>query len=121
MFCANSYGDVGTSVIMSTLYRLYIPDTQSKAIAPFRYSTFAALVIVPFVAIRLISEDLGCTTDQAYRTLFSSSDVGAAIHPTTDNDDEIEDIHERNWRLGNKERAQVSFLIYLGLSSFTCT
>jgi RTC4-like domain len=120
-FSANSYGQIGEAVITSSLHRLFVPETVSKAIAPLRYLAFAAYVLVPFVAVRLIKEDLNCSTVQAIRIMTSSSDVGQHIHPLGEDIHEIEAIFRQNAMLARKERAQVSFLIYLGLSSFTCT
>jgi hypothetical protein len=120
-FSANSYGQIGAVVIHSMLYCLFDLNTISEVIAPLRYTVFAAYVLVPFVAIRLIKEDLNCTTVQAYKTMTSSSDAGEHIHPLEEDNYEVEAIYKQNNRLACKEWAQVSFRIYFGLLSFMCT
>jgi RTC4-like domain len=72
--------------------------------------TFAAYVLVPFVASLLIQEDLSCNTGQAYKVMVYSSEAGDHIHPLADDDPEFEAIHRKNCMLARKEQAQVSFL-----------
>jgi hypothetical protein len=108
-FLVHSYGAKGYAVILSTIYRLFDPtSTTTEAIAPLRFTSYATYVLVPYVAHLLISEDLGCPPEDAYKTMLDSQQVGAMLHPELDDDSELEDIFEANNRAARIEKEQVS-------------
>jgi len=121
IFCSNcfsfhycrvySYGEKGAAVIQSTIYRLFNPiSTRSNAIDPLKFTDYIGYVLVPYVAHRLIAQDLTCTLKEAYTRMIESGDLGSEIHPLLDGEDpELEDIMEENTRLARKAQGKVRF------------
>jgi hypothetical protein len=122
IFCSNcfifhcfrvySYGEKGAAVIESTIYRFFNPiSTRSNAIDPLKFTDYTRYVLMPYVAHRLIAQDLTCTLKEAYATMLKSGDLGSEIHPLLDGEDpELEDIMEENTRLACKAQGKVRFL-----------
>ncbi|KAI5983004.1 hypothetical protein F5J12DRAFT_788000 [Pisolithus orientalis] len=58
---------------------------------------FTTYFMVPYVATLLITDDYSpITVVKAHKTMVASSDVGSLIHPTNDDDTELEEIFHRN-------------------------
>lgn len=82
--------------------------TTTEAIAPLRFTIYATYVLVPYIAHLLISEDLDCTPEDAYKIMLDSQETGAMLYPEHDDDDELDDIFRENSRSARIEKAKVS-------------
>jgi hypothetical protein len=100
-----SYGPKGHAIIQSALLRLFRPNkTPTQTFAPLNLWHFTEYVLIPYVASRLIQEDLECSPADALSAMTKSGNVGAALHPE---DDESEEIGQSNAVLaGKEEKAQ---------------
>jgi hypothetical protein len=48
--------------------------------------------MVPYVANRLIADDMDVSEETAYEEMIASGDAGESLHPHDDNGDEMEKI-----------------------------
>ncbi|KIY52985.1 hypothetical protein FISHEDRAFT_34164, partial [Fistulina hepatica ATCC 64428] len=73
------YGEMGSGIILQTLYDLFPVDTFN--IKPIPPHDFIQRVLLPEVAVRLITEDMQASAEDALLTLRSSARYGAAMFP----------------------------------------
>jgi len=78
--------------------------TKIKSITPLNLSSFTTFFLIPYIACRLIQQDLGCTVQEAYNTMIESGDAGAILNPDDDDDEELDMIQYRSMRLAKTER-----------------
>jgi hypothetical protein len=87
----SSYGTKGSVIIQSTILRMFNPNQMRRFTAPLSATQFTAYILVPYVACKLIEEDLSCTTLEAFQAMLKSSDVGVSLYPADDEDDDDDD------------------------------
>jgi RTC4-like domain len=93
-------------VILHTLVGMFKSNTTPRrAIAPFNLAKFMDFVLVPYVALHLIAEDLKCSIKTAYKEMCNSGYTGEILHPEPlDDDDEMDDIFRRNVKEARKKQ-----------------
>ena len=78
---------------MHTLLGMYLQATTSTAaFHPLSYPYFLTYVLVPYVTIELIREDLECNLKDAYQKMTKSGPVGCLLFADTDEDKELDSI-----------------------------
>jgi hypothetical protein len=77
-------------IIQSALMRICDPNRMGAFVAPLNAMQFTMYILVPHIACRLIQQDLKCDMDKAYDVMIKSADVGASLHPVTEDDDDDE-------------------------------
>jgi hypothetical protein len=83
---------------------LFGPEAPSPAFQPLSFTKASAYFLVPYIAHRLIAQDLAFSLNAAYKTMVDSSGAGAALHPERDDDEEFDEIHRDNVYAAKKER-----------------
>ena len=70
------------------------------SIAPLSGTQFTQFILVPYVACKLIQEDLSCDIESAYKAMVDSADVGVSLYPADeeDEDEELARIVRSNFR-----------------------
>ena len=93
----NSYGEKGSAIIQQMLFSMFPPSVELTAILrPLTHQQFMTYFLVPFVAVLLISEDYGYTTDaKAHKIMVTSGDAGILVHPADDNDTALDEIMQK--------------------------
>ncbi|KAG6380097.1 hypothetical protein JVT61DRAFT_8182 [Boletus reticuloceps] len=87
------YGMKGTAIIMHTLLGMYPQaTTPTAAFRPLSYPYFLTYILVPYVAMELIGDDLGCNLEDAYQQMIQSGPVGSLIFADIDGDEELDSI-----------------------------
>lgn len=51
---------------------------SNEAFAPLDFKTYIEYYLIPWVAMHLISKDLGCSLEAAYEDMIASADSGVA-------------------------------------------
>ena len=83
----------GTVIIMHTLLGMYPQVTTSTAaFYPLFYSYFITYVLIPYIAMELIGDNLKCNLEDAYRQMIKSGPVGSLLFADTDEDEELDSI-----------------------------
>ncbi|KAI5996616.1 hypothetical protein F5J12DRAFT_785397 [Pisolithus orientalis] len=92
------YGDKGAAIIKHTLIALFPASAElTAAIWPLLLAQFTTYFMVPYIATLLITDDYSPTTVvKAHKIMVASSNVGSLIHPTNDDNAELEEIFHRN-------------------------
>jgi hypothetical protein len=106
-FFANSYGERGTAIISSVINRIFGSYPNTIAINPLPFKNFSAYVLVPYIAHRLIAEDLSCDLDEAYRVMIESGPLGAQLQYWREEDPVIDEIVYRNHQLGRRQKVRI--------------
>jgi RTC4-like domain len=70
--------------------------TSTDAFWPLSLSQFTTYVLVPFVVVHLIQQDLCCSISAAYEEMMDSADVGARFQQASDDDEELDEILKNN-------------------------
>ena len=70
---------------------MFNPNKMQQLTAPLSSTQFTLFILVPHIACKLIQEDLSCDTQQAYRTMLDSADIGNSLYPENDADDDDDD------------------------------
>ncbi|KAG8212887.1 hypothetical protein J3R82DRAFT_11223 [Butyriboletus roseoflavus] len=88
------YGMKGNTIIMHMLFSIY-PQTRTPTAAfhPLSYSYFLFYMLIPYIAIELITKDLKCNLEDAYQQMIKSSPVGFILFWDTDGDEELDLIY----------------------------
>lgn len=78
---------------MHTLFGMYPQvTTPTAAFYPLSYSYFITYVLIPYVAMELIGDDLKCNLEDAYQQMIKSGPVGSLLLADTDGDEELDSI-----------------------------
>ncbi|KAG8216812.1 hypothetical protein J3R82DRAFT_7065, partial [Butyriboletus roseoflavus] len=91
------YGMKRNMIIMHTLFSIY-PQTRTPIAAfhPLSYSYFLSYMLIPYITIELIAEDLKCNLEDAYQQMIKSSPVSPILFQDTDGDEELDLIYHDN-------------------------
>ena len=83
---------------------MFGPAAPCPAFQPLSLAKTTAYFLVPYVAHRLIAQDLECSLDAVYKTMIDSSDAGNALHPERDDDEELTEILHENVCAARREK-----------------
>ncbi|KAG1781387.1 hypothetical protein EV702DRAFT_934387, partial [Suillus placidus] len=87
------YGEKGKPIIQSAIFSMFDHEQISnKAFTPLDFKAYIKYYLIPWVAIHLISKDLGCSLEEAYKEMIASADSGVSLHPMAEEDSRIERI-----------------------------
>jgi hypothetical protein len=101
----NSYGPKGNAIIQSMLLRFFDLNTTPKtSFSPLTPKQLTECFLVPYVACRLIEQDLKCSFSDAHDVMVASSNNGTTLQPENDNDKELDDILKKIFCEMRKER-----------------
>ncbi|KAF9219823.1 hypothetical protein BS17DRAFT_854134 [Gyrodon lividus] len=91
------YGSKGAAIIESTLMCIVdLERTPMESFAPLTLSCFMRYFLVPFIGAHLISQNLECAVEVAFKEMLESADAGDALHPAEDSDEDLENIMKTN-------------------------
>jgi len=65
---------------------------------------FTTYVLVPFIAVHLIAQDLTCSIPGAYQEMIDSGDAGTTLQRQGDTDEELDSILKTNNQLARQGR-----------------
>ncbi|KIK90690.1 hypothetical protein PAXRUDRAFT_151371 [Paxillus rubicundulus Ve08.2h10] len=92
-----TYGSLATAIIELTLMCIVdLERTPTESFTPLTLSHFTWYFLVPFIGAHLISQDLKCAPNVAFKEMLESADAGDTLHPAEDGDDDLEDIMKAN-------------------------
>ena len=77
--------------------------TPLDAFLPLSLTKFTQYFLVPYVAHKLIMEDLGASATVAFKEMLDSADAGDNLHPKEDDDNELDSILEMNAQAARSE------------------
>jgi hypothetical protein len=101
----HSYGQQGHIVIKSTLNRLFpASHTPTTSFTPLSLNLFNDFVVIPFVAMTLIGEDIKSSPEEGYETMRRSADFGERVFPEDDDNSEVDAIVADNDRAAAREK-----------------
>ncbi|KAG2121443.1 hypothetical protein DEU56DRAFT_918200 [Suillus clintonianus] len=101
------YGEKGKTIIQSAIFSMFDHEqTSNDAFAPLDFKTYIEYYLIPWVAMHLISKDLGCSLEEAYEEMIASADSGVSLHPMADKDSRIERITRHHCVLAAEKRVE---------------
>lgn len=96
LLCTTSYGPKGYTVIQVCIQHLVDPTTTfTAAFEPLTLQQYTHFILIPFIALQLIIEDLKSEDEMdTYEHMTGSGDVGDALQGIDDRgrDDDIDNI-----------------------------
>ncbi|KAG1745528.1 uncharacterized protein EDB91DRAFT_1012958, partial [Suillus paluster] len=101
------YGEKGKAIIQSAIFSMFDHEqTSNEAFTPLDFKAYIEYYLIPWVAIHLISKDLGCSLEEAYEEMIASADSGVALHPMAEEDSCIEKITRQHCVLAAEKRVE---------------
>ena len=91
---ASSYGEKGSVIIQKILLQILstVDHTLLHNIKPLSLPLFSQHILVPYVATRLIAEDMGCSDRSAFKLMRESGEYGYQQFLDTDDDAEYDAV-----------------------------